>query len=108
MTIYSFLNKDVIQIYVALNSSNFNKHHALFRGNIEKRRGSNLSIFLHYENISCYLTLLIPGHLVAPQNRGKALIPLHNFPIYYAFALKLVTGVHQGLVNNLIEKYLMT
>ena len=40
------------------------------------------------------LTLLIPGLLGAP---GSA--PLHNFPISYAFALKLLTGVHQGLVG---------
>ena len=30
--------------------------------------------------------------------------PLHNFFISYAFALKLVTGVHQRLMNTLLRK----
>ena len=52
------------------------------------------------------LTLLIPGLLGAPQNRGRGWFPhpLHNFSISYAFTLKLVTGVHQRLVNRLVQK----
>ena len=34
---------------------------------------------------------------------GLIRYPLHNFPISYAFALKLVTGVHQGLMNKLMQ-----
>ena len=51
------------------------------------------------------LTLLIPGLLGAPQYRGGLIRPpLHNFSISYAFALKLVTGVHLRLVNTLVQK----
>ena len=50
----------------------------------------------------------IPGLLGAPQNRGGLFAPppppLHNFSISYAFALKLVTGVHQRLVNTWVQK----
>ena len=57
-----------------------------------------------------YLTLLIPGLFGARQYRGGGADspppppPLHNFSISYAFALKLVTGVHLRLVNTLVKK----
>ena len=35
---------------------------------------------------------------------GLIRAPFHNFSISYAFALKLVTGVHQRLVNTLVQK----
>ena len=64
---------------------------------------------LFYFNAFQYtLTLLIPGLLGAPQYRGGLIRapppPPHNFSISYAFALKLVTGVHQRLVNTLVQK----
>ena len=53
------------------------------------------------------LTLLIPGLLAAPQNRGGMIRPpppppppLRNIPISYDFTLKLVKCVHQGLLNK--------
>ena len=64
------------------------------------------------QRVTVSLTLLLPGLLGAPQNWGRGWFtpppPLHNFPISYAFALKIVTGVHQGLVNKLTQKNLMT
>ena len=35
---------------------------------------------------------------------GMIRAPLHNFSISYAFALKLVIGVHQRLMNTLVQK----
>ena len=102
----------VSQILLQLGFSEEDYHEALSISTsddyeVHMRRPPNSS-FVNEIITRQYLTLLIPGLFGGSSVPGGLIrphpLPLHNFSISYAFALKLVTAVHQHLVNTLVQK----